>query len=90
MGIPAAMRSNMIMLGCTVSVLGAFTGLTTTTYAYTVLRHKQLRFYYNLYLALGGCSIGGSAIWTMHCTRVRSRSIAARARPFAGGRILLI
>jgi hypothetical protein len=87
----AAPRSNYVMLGSTVSILGAFKGLTTTTYAFTVLRlDPSLRFWYHFYLAASGVSIGGCVIWVMHCTPRnetavrRSARVQARCGPCGG------
>jgi hypothetical protein len=72
-----ALRSNWIILGSTVSILGAFTGLTTTSYAYTVLRSPEHARLYNFYLGSAGVSVGGCAIWVMHCMRNPFRSSRA-------------
>jgi NO-binding membrane sensor protein with MHYT domain len=58
--------TNIVALGIMISVISAFTGLTTATYAFTVLRRPDLIVWYRLYSVSAGVSLGGGAIWVMH------------------------
>jgi len=55
-----------IVLSFAISVLGAFAGLTTITYAFVVLRQPHLRKWFVVYVIASGIQVGGVAVWAMH------------------------
>lgn len=67
--VGAALRQSWdpatVALGFSASVLGAYVGLTTMTYARTISRVEFPRWY-AAFIFSSGLSIGGGCVWIMH------------------------